>query len=133
MLRELSKTAAGGLWLGTLLVACQANPDDITVPADSFAAVGTIAHATMRDDGYVDLTLEDSVLEPPSQSNPDTLRVLVTDRTPIFKEDGDGSLVVAVAEDLTVGSRVRAYYSGIMWRAGPAGFVASRVDILRPI
>ena len=133
MLKELSITAAGVVWLGTLLVACQAIPEDATVPADSDAAVGTIAHVTVRDDGYVQLILEDCELEPPLQYRPDTLRVLVTDRTPLLKEDAEGSQTSATAEDLTVGSRIRAYYGGVMWRTDPPGFVATRVDILGPI
>jgi len=132
MSKQATITAAGVVWFGTLLLACQAAPTDITVPTDSDAAVGTITHVALRDDGYVQLVLENCELEPAvPQYQPDTLRVLVTDRTPLLKEDPEGSQTSATAEDLTVGSRIRAYYGGLMWRSDPPGFVATAVVILR--
>jgi hypothetical protein len=132
MSRLCLATAAGAVWLVTLLVACQTGPEDLSFPPDTHAVVGTIAIANLRDNGHAQLVLVDCVVEPPSEVDYDTVGVFVPDWAALWFRDADGSLTAASRKGLVEGALIRTYYSGIMTRSIPPGITTSRVEISRP-
>lgn len=118
--------------LGLLLLAlvasgCNASSEDV-LASGSDVVTGTIASVVIGDNNALQILVEDALVEG-SQSHYDSLVVFADADTQLFARGDDGTLSTIIADDVTGGNIIRAYFDGTILRSLPPGVGATRIEI----